>query len=87
MKLETHAGEDVAVYARGPMAHLVHGVQEQSYIAHVMAYASCVGVNTGHCDMHAEITQHSSGATFHINSVAFVIPLVQMYSLFHATLF
>ncbi|XP_053378460.1 alkaline phosphatase-like [Mercenaria mercenaria] len=40
---ETHAGEDVAIYAQGPMAHLFHGVHEQNYIAHVMAYASCVG--------------------------------------------
>ncbi|KAG9333820.1 hypothetical protein JZ751_010071 [Albula glossodonta] len=39
---ETHGGEDVAIYAKGPMAHLFHGVQEQSYIAHVMAYAACL---------------------------------------------
>ena len=24
------------------MAHLFHGVQEQSYIAHVLAYAACL---------------------------------------------
>ncbi|XP_017260294.2 alkaline phosphatase-like, partial [Kryptolebias marmoratus] len=36
---ETHGGEDVAVFAKGPMAHLLHGVQEQNYIPHVMAYA------------------------------------------------
>lgn len=39
---ETHGGEDVAVFARGPQAHLMHGVQEQSYIAHVMAFAGCL---------------------------------------------
>ncbi|XP_008050303.1 alkaline phosphatase, placental-like [Carlito syrichta] len=39
---ETHAGEDVAVFARGPQAHLVHGVQEQSFVAHVMAFAACL---------------------------------------------
>ncbi|XP_032080818.1 intestinal-type alkaline phosphatase 1-like [Thamnophis elegans] len=39
---ETHGGEDVAIMAKGPMAHLFHGVQEQSYIAHVMAFASCL---------------------------------------------
>ncbi|XP_005326547.2 intestinal-type alkaline phosphatase [Ictidomys tridecemlineatus] len=39
---ETHGGEDVAVFARGPQAHLVHGVQEQNYIAHVMAFAACL---------------------------------------------
>ncbi|KAF7703144.1 hypothetical protein HF521_022151 [Silurus meridionalis] len=39
---ETHGGEDVAIYAKGPMAHLFHGVKEQHYIAHVMAYAACL---------------------------------------------
>lgn len=41
--METHGGEDVGIYARGPMSHLISGVHEQHYIAHVMAYASCVG--------------------------------------------
>uniref|UniRef100_H0VKY6 Alkaline phosphatase n=2 Tax=Cavia porcellus TaxID=10141 RepID=H0VKY6_CAVPO len=39
---ETHGGEDVAVFARGPQAHLMHGVQEQSYVAHLMAFAGCL---------------------------------------------
>uniref|UniRef100_A0AAY4EXL9 alkaline phosphatase n=1 Tax=Denticeps clupeoides TaxID=299321 RepID=A0AAY4EXL9_9TELE len=39
---ETHGSEDVAIFAKGPMAHLFHGVQEQSYIAHAMAYAGCI---------------------------------------------
>ncbi|XP_063057276.1 alkaline phosphatase, intestinal, tandem duplicate 1 isoform X2 [Engraulis encrasicolus] len=39
---ETHGGEDVAIYAKGPMAHLFHGVKEQHYIAHAMAYAACL---------------------------------------------
>ncbi|XP_060224769.1 intestinal-type alkaline phosphatase [Meriones unguiculatus] len=42
VKSETHGGEDVAIFARGPQAHLVHGVQEQNYIAHVMAFAGCL---------------------------------------------
>lgn len=36
---ETHAGEDVGVYAMGPGAHLVTGTNEQSLIFHVMDYA------------------------------------------------
>jgi len=40
---ETHGGEDVAVYATGPMSYLFTGVNEQHYLAHAMAYASCVG--------------------------------------------
>jgi hypothetical protein len=43
MSFETHSGEDVGIFARGPMAHLFHGVHEQNYIARVMKYASCVG--------------------------------------------
>lgn len=36
---ETHAGEDVAIYAGGPGAQWFRGVQEQNYIYHVMAEA------------------------------------------------
>ncbi|KAI4588168.1 hypothetical protein MJG53_002576 [Ovis ammon polii x Ovis aries] len=39
---ESHGGEDVAVFARGPQAHLVHGVQEETFVAHLMAFAGCV---------------------------------------------
>ncbi|XP_029006222.1 alkaline phosphatase, tissue-nonspecific isozyme [Betta splendens] len=46
---ETHGGEDVAVFAKGPLAHLLHGVHEQNYIPHVMAYAACIGQNRDHC--------------------------------------
>lgn len=50
----THSGEDVAVLARGPMAHLFQGVQEQNYIAHAMAYAACVGADVRHCQGQVE---------------------------------
>ncbi|PVD34537.1 hypothetical protein C0Q70_05812 [Pomacea canaliculata] len=47
MAWETHGGEDVGIYATGPMAHLFHGVHEQHYITHVMAFASRVGPCVG----------------------------------------
>lgn len=50
----THSGEDVAVLARGPMAHLFQGVNEQNYIAHAMGYAACVGADLRHCQMRTE---------------------------------
>ena len=37
---ETHAGDDVAIFAAGPWAHLFRGVVEQNLIYHVMSYAS-----------------------------------------------
>ena len=32
---ETHGGDDVGIWAVGPMSHLIHGTHQQSYIAHV----------------------------------------------------
>ncbi|XP_056399174.1 alkaline phosphatase, tissue-nonspecific isozyme-like [Hyla sarda] len=49
LKYETHGGEDVAIFAKGPMAHLLHGVVEQSYIPYAMGYAACIGPNQEHC--------------------------------------
>ncbi|XP_022104253.1 alkaline phosphatase, tissue-nonspecific isozyme-like isoform X2 [Acanthaster planci] len=46
---ETHGGEDVAIYANGPMSHLFHGVHEQNYMAHVVRYAACLG-DKKHCE-------------------------------------
>ena len=43
MSSETHSGEDVAVYAKGPWSHLFDGTVEQNYIFHVMNYAVTAG--------------------------------------------
>uniref|UniRef100_A0A146ZXB8 Alkaline phosphatase n=1 Tax=Fundulus heteroclitus TaxID=8078 RepID=A0A146ZXB8_FUNHE len=59
---ETHGGEDVAIYAKGPMAHLFHGVKEQNYVAHVMAYAACLEPYK-HCPPHQH--SHSSAVGLH----------------------
>jgi alkaline phosphatase len=40
MSSETHAGDDVAIFAAGPWSHLFKGVVEQNFIYHVMAHAS-----------------------------------------------
>ncbi|MBS0542469.1 MAG: alkaline phosphatase, partial [Proteobacteria bacterium] len=45
MGSETHAGEDVAIYASGPNAYLFRGPQEQNVIYHVMADA--LGLDKG----------------------------------------
>ncbi|PLW78556.1 alkaline phosphatase [Cohaesibacter celericrescens] len=43
MSSETHSGEDVAIYAKGPWAHLVDGTIEQNVIFHVMNHAAHSG--------------------------------------------
>ncbi len=39
LKSATHAGEDVAIFAGGPMSYLFTGVQEQTHIFYVMKHA------------------------------------------------
>ncbi|MGH0144687.1 UNVERIFIED_CONTAM: hypothetical protein FKN15_036171 [Acipenser sinensis] len=46
---ETHAGEDVPVFARGPWSHLFKGTNEDTFIAHAMAYAACLGPFATRC--------------------------------------
>ena len=38
-RVDTHAGEDVPIYATGAGSWLFHGVQEQSYVYHAMLEA------------------------------------------------
>ncbi|XP_013109914.2 alkaline phosphatase [Stomoxys calcitrans] len=49
-KMGAHAGEDVALFARGPQAHLFSGTMEQNVIPHLMAYAACIGHGPTFCD-------------------------------------
>ncbi|KAK4012991.1 hypothetical protein OUZ56_025238 [Daphnia magna] len=68
---ETHGGDDVAIFAIGPQAHLFQGVYEQHYIAHVMAYAACVGDGLKFCDAKSSSSRH--GAVPLIMLVQFVL--------------
>lgn len=40
---ETHAGEDVGIYASGPWSHIFEGSYEQNNIPVLMAYAARIG--------------------------------------------
>ncbi|XP_026739041.1 alkaline phosphatase, tissue-nonspecific isozyme-like isoform X1 [Trichoplusia ni] len=46
---ETHGGEDVAVFAKGPWAHLFTGNYEQNFLPHAIAYAACIGPGLTNC--------------------------------------
>ncbi|XP_066996071.2 alkaline phosphatase, tissue-nonspecific isozyme [Anabrus simplex] len=46
----THGGEDVPVYAQGPLArHLFSGTFDQSYVPHAVAYIACLGEHASRC--------------------------------------
>lgn len=46
----THGGEDVPVYAQGPLATtLFTGTMDQSYIPHAIAYIACLGEHNKRC--------------------------------------
>lgn len=47
---ETHGGDDVVIFAKGPHAHLFTGSMEQHTIPHFMAYASCIGDGITFCN-------------------------------------
>lgn len=47
---ETHGGEDVGIFARGPSAHLLRGSLEENVIHHVINYALCQGEFATVCD-------------------------------------
>mgnify|MGYP003382494420 CR=1 FL=1 len=62
LRQHTHGGEMVELIAKGAMDHLLHGVHEQNYIPHVMAYASCIGANLDHCAWAGSRSAPSPGA-------------------------
>lgn len=47
--METHGGDDVGVFARGPWSHLFSGVYEQNTIPHLIGFAACIGEGLTAC--------------------------------------
>ncbi|XP_067948456.1 alkaline phosphatase-like [Watersipora subatra] len=50
LKADTHGGDDVSIFASGPMSHLFNGVHEQTFIAYGMSYAACIGLEKSFCN-------------------------------------
>lgn len=84
---DTHGGEDVPVYAHGPMAHLFRGVLEQTYIPHAMAYAACIGQYRSDCerrrrhDFHRQVidcpsAHMDSSANNHVSDIFMILILL-----------
>ncbi len=59
----THGGEDVPIYATGPMSHLFHRVHDQTYVPNVIAFAACMNKfqNEPHCQEEQGKIMSSSG--------------------------
>lgn len=75
---ETHGGEDVAIYAKGPMAHLFHGVKEQNYVAHVMAYAACLEPYKN-CPPQTQSHNSASSAKIQLSALSVIISLLWLF--------
>uniref|UniRef100_A0A0B7AHZ4 alkaline phosphatase n=2 Tax=Arion vulgaris TaxID=1028688 RepID=A0A0B7AHZ4_9EUPU len=76
---ETHGGEDVAIYAQGPMAHLFHTTHEQTYIYHVLMYSACLGDYKNDCDLERRLkldSGYSGVAMLASSAMLFVMVLV-----------
>ncbi|KAJ9597588.1 hypothetical protein L9F63_011552 [Diploptera punctata] len=70
---ETHAGEDVPVYSRGPQANLFSGVFEQHYIAHAICYIACIGPHTTYCNYNKHPASRAvSSATYNSSPLLFI---------------
>ena len=63
---ESHGGDDVAIFAIGPYAHLFHSVHEQSYIAYVMAYSGCLGPYKN--DIHCQFKERNTATPIKSNT-------------------
>ncbi|KAI5723237.1 hypothetical protein M8J76_003255 [Diaphorina citri] len=71
-KDETHGGDDVMVYARGPWSHLFTGSYEQNFIPIAMGFASRVGPNSKLAGASGGVSTHETHAVLVLLSVAVV---------------
>lgn len=66
-KWATHGGEDVPVYAIGPLSStLFTGTVDQSYVPHAVAYIACLAEFKQRCMMNNEIS--NSSQTFQVSA-------------------
>ena len=69
LKDESHGGDDVPIYSSGPMSFLFDGTVEQSFVAHAIAYSTCIGAyNNAECQRERGAVE-SSGFQMALSSV------------------
>ncbi|XP_041126358.1 alkaline phosphatase-like isoform X2 [Polyodon spathula] len=76
---ETHAGEDVPVFARGPWSHLFKGTNEDTFIAHAMAYAACLGPFASRCNQTSTAMKPTSRAAPNLSAPGPRVLLLLLY--------
>ncbi|XP_063386690.1 membrane-bound alkaline phosphatase-like [Cydia fagiglandana] len=70
LESETHGGDDVAVFARGPAQALFTGLYEQSQLPHLMAHAACLGPAAQHRQLCSSASLTSPAAALLLTLVA-----------------
>ena len=76
---ETHAGEEVGIYARGPMAHLIHATHEQNYMAHAISYSMCVAPSRELCMEVPPTTDRAAGTHGESWRMRMIVLLMAMF--------
>ncbi|KAJ8969519.1 hypothetical protein NQ317_002208 [Molorchus minor] len=71
---ETHGGEDVALFVKGPQSDLVHGVVEQNYVAHFISYAGCIGPHANLNPACEEEETTSGGVVLPVFNALIIVP-------------
>ena len=74
----THDGQDVSIYARGPMSHLLTGVHEQHYVNYVMTYASCVGRHRNKCGIESRRIVANAGVTSERTMMLYIVTSINI---------
>ena len=82
LESETHGGDDVGIWAIGPMAHLFHGLHEQSYIAHVASFAACIGPHRTKGDRCKNMHERSAVSKVSI-SLSLIFPSFVLFFILH----
>merc|ERR1711997_771402 len=70
---EHHGGDDVVIWATGPMSYLFHKAHEQAYVAHVIGYGMCIGPYSTEPECRRHRRERSSRSSNTKSSVFFVL--------------
>ena len=81
---ESHASEDVGLWASGPLAFMFHSTHEQSHVGHVMAFSLCIGhfTNNQYCSSSEKLTEFPDSIVTPIVILATLVVLISAVAYF-----